>query len=52
MANICEKKIKCDKCPHLKYDEDNGEWACFAKQDGAVNEFGVITDDEESEVHS
>ena len=44
MAIICEKKIKCDKCPHFKYDVDYGEKVCYAKQDGATDEYGVVRD--------
>ena len=50
MAIICEKKIMCDKCSHLKYDEDNREWCCFAEQDGATDEYGVVRDTDNKEM--
>lgn len=33
MAYICDKNIKCNQCKHYRFDEDYGEFACFAKQD-------------------
>lgn len=36
MVHICTNNIKCEDCPHCRYDEDYGANACFAKQDEAT----------------
>ncbi|MCR5766074.1 MAG: hypothetical protein K6G09_08885 [Treponema sp.] len=33
MGNICTKNVPCKKCNHYRYDEDYGDFCCFASQD-------------------
>lgn len=33
MAHICTTGWKCYECSSLRYDKEEGEYSCFAKQD-------------------
>ena len=51
MAYICLKKPKqpCDSCPHNRYDDEHGDYCCFASidlKDSVAVENGFIPSDD------
>lgn len=44
-AIICKRTVKCQNCRHYKFDEDEDDYSCFARQDGALNFLDEVTDE-------